>query len=159
MRGRIISATATHVRLELEAQMKTVTVDRWGGCRGPEKCCGREACRGVVLGSACAGAVLFLLAAGLLPGRIPCHTTPQPAQPLLPPLHRPRPRRSHLAVEDGGRTEAAPRPGYYPSANTPMAAGGRTPMHPGASWVGGVQVSWPAGQLHAYTPAGWRAGC
>ncbi len=28
MRGRIISATATHVRLELEAQMKTVTVDR-----------------------------------------------------------------------------------------------------------------------------------
>ena len=31
MRGRVISATATHVRLELEAQMKTVTVDRWGG--------------------------------------------------------------------------------------------------------------------------------
>lgn len=29
MRGRVISATATHVRLELEAQMKTVTVDRW----------------------------------------------------------------------------------------------------------------------------------
>jgi transcription elongation factor SPT5 len=29
MRGRIISATSTHVRLELEAQMKTVTVDRW----------------------------------------------------------------------------------------------------------------------------------
>jgi transcription elongation factor SPT5 len=28
MRGRVISATATHVRLELEAQMKTVTVDR-----------------------------------------------------------------------------------------------------------------------------------
>lgn len=28
MRGRIMSATATHVRLELEAQMKTVTVDR-----------------------------------------------------------------------------------------------------------------------------------
>ncbi|EFN50704.1 hypothetical protein CHLNCDRAFT_142577 [Chlorella variabilis] len=67
MRGRVISATATHVRLELEAQMKTVTVDR-----------------------------------------------------------------SHLALEDGGRTEAAPRPGYaYPAAPTPMAAGGRTPMHPG----------------------------
>ena len=32
MRGRIISATATHVRLELEAQMKTVTVDRCGVC-------------------------------------------------------------------------------------------------------------------------------
>lgn len=31
MRGRVISATATHVRLELEAQMKTVTVDRWAG--------------------------------------------------------------------------------------------------------------------------------
>ncbi|KAL4420140.1 hypothetical protein ABPG77_010356 [Micractinium sp. CCAP 211/92] len=68
MRGRVISATPTHVRLELEAQMKTVTVDR-----------------------------------------------------------------SHLAIEDGGRTDAAPRPGYggYPSAATPMAAGGRTPMHPG----------------------------
>lgn len=68
MRGRVMSATPTHVRLELEAQMKTVTVDR-----------------------------------------------------------------SHLSQEDGGRTEAAPRPGYggYPSAPTPMAAGGRTPMHPG----------------------------
>ena len=36
-------------------------------------------------------------------------------------------------MEDGGRAEAAPRPGYgYPSAGTPgLAAGGRTPMHPG----------------------------
>lgn len=42
------------------------------------------------------------------------------------------PNRSHLAIEDGGRSEPAPRPGYaYPSAGTPMAAGGRTPMHPG----------------------------
>ncbi|PRW59844.1 transcription elongation factor SPT5-like protein 1 [Chlorella sorokiniana] len=69
MRGRVISATATHVRLELEAQMKTVTVDR-----------------------------------------------------------------SHLAMEEGGRAEAAPRPGFaYPAANTPMAAAGRTPMHPGVT--------------------------
>lgn len=35
-------------------------------------------------------------------------------------------------MEEGGRAEAAPRPGFaYPSANTPMAAAGRTPMHPG----------------------------
>ena len=42
--------------------------------------------------------------------------------------------RQHLPLEDGGRQEAAPRPGGYPgypSAGTPMAAGGRTPMHPG----------------------------
>lgn len=58
------------------------------------------------------------------------HSLNPPLPPPTPSLPR---RRSHLALEDGGRPDAAPRPGYgaYPSAATPMAAGGRTPMHPG----------------------------
>ena len=66
-------------------------------------------------------------------------TLPATLPLIIHPAHRfccppppPPPHRSHLSLEDGGRNEAAPRPGYGdPSAGMPMAAGGRTPMHPG----------------------------
>lgn len=153
MRGRVISATATHVRLELEAQMKTVTVDRWvGTCAGPNEFAAEmQASGGVVRQCVAKGSMRW--------GRGSVVTTPCCNAPGVPgrqtecmSLHF---FRSHLALEDGGRAEAAPRPGFgYPAANTPMAAAGRTPMHPGEL------LAFEAGFDYAgQAPLGKVAGC
>jgi transcription elongation factor SPT5 len=144
MRGRIVSATPTHVRVELEAQMKTVTVDRAHLPPGEGLVEGQHAARpgmgmgaGLGMGAAYGYGVAGYGVAGYgapgagaaAPGgRTPAHYSQAQATP------------AHYSML-GGSTPLHPgmTPGREAVTATPAydAAWAATPAHPGFGGGGG----------------------